>query len=223
MNFETGIFKRIDTKDSNSLRSILYVKDRYSISDHSYHELSMLSDLPSSSQIKKLKSSLNSKYAIKTLPGNTIGVQQSLKDRMTPCFRTIIQSTKPEDVPSCFSMKLTGDGTHIGRGNNVVNIAFTILEEGTKACSAQGNHTIAILKVSESDYDALYEALEDIITEAKNLTIIAIDGIDYNIEYYLRGDMKFLAIVCGIDAALATYFCIWCKCRADQRNDMELV
>jgi len=65
----------------------------------------------------------------------------------------------------------------------VVNIAFTILEEGTKACSAQGNHTIAILKVSESDYDALYEALEDIITEAKNLMIIAIDGIDYNIEY----------------------------------------
>jgi len=183
----------------------------------------MLSDLPLSSQIKKLKSSLDSKYDTKTPPGNTIGVQQSLKARMTPCLKTIIQNTKPEDIPSRFQIKLTGDGTQIGRGYGVVNIAFTVLEEGTKACSAQGNHTIAILKVSESDYDALYEALQDIITEAKHLTNITIDGINYKIEYYLGGDMKFLVFVCGNDAASATYSCIWCKCPSDQRSDMKLI
>ena len=83
------------------------------------------------------------------------------------------------------------------------NIAFTILEEGTKACSAQGNHSIAIFKVSESDYDALCETMQDIITEAKELTNITINGNTYNIEYYLGGDMKFLALVCGIDSATA--------------------
>ena len=87
----------------------------------------------------------------------------------------------------------------------------------------QGNHTIAILKVSESDYDALYEALQHIITEAKQLINITIDRINYNIKYHLGGDMKFLALVCGIDAASAKYSCIWCKCPADQRSDMELV
>jgi len=95
---------------------------------------------------------------------------------------------KPEDIPSRFLIKLTGDGTQIGRGYSVVNIAFTVLEEGTKGCSAQGNHTIAILKVSESDYGALYEALQDIITETKHLTNIIIDGINYKIDCYLGGD-----------------------------------
>ena len=223
INFRTGQFKHIDTKEDNSVHSTLYVKDRYAISDHSYHELSMLSDLPSSSKIKKLKSELNSQYDIKKAPGNTIEVQQSLKARMTLCLKNIVDNTKPEDVPSCFRIKLTGDGTQIGRGYSVVNIAFTILEEGTKACSAQGNHSIAIFKVSESNYDALCEAMQDIITEAKEQTNITINGNTYNIEYYLGGDMKFLALVCGIDSATAKYSCIWCKCPSDQRNDMQLV
>ena len=73
----------------------------------------MLSDLPSSSKVKKLRSQLNSKYDIKKASGNTIGVQQSLKARMIsiPCLKNIINSTKPEDLPSCFRIKLTGDGT----------------------------------------------------------------------------------------------------------------
>jgi len=124
----------------------------------------MLSDLPSFSKIKKLKLQLNSQYDIKEAPGNTIGVQQSLKSRLNLCLKNIIDNTKPEDAPSCFRIKLTGDGTEIGRGYSVVNIAFTILEEGPKACLAQGNHGIVIFKVSESDYDALCEAIQDIIT-----------------------------------------------------------
>ena len=34
--------------------------------------------------------------------------------------------------------------------------------------------------------------------------------------------MKFLATVCGIEAASAEYSCIWCKCPKGQRSDMEL-
>ena len=68
----------------------------------------------------------------------------------------------------------------------MVNFAFTILEEGLKACS----HSIGIFKMSESDYDVVYNSLQDIITEAKELTNITLNGITCNIEYYLRGDMK---------------------------------
>ena len=60
ISFGTGKFEEVDSKEDNALQSTLYVKDRYAISDHSYHELSMLSDLPSSSKIKKLKSQMNS-------------------------------------------------------------------------------------------------------------------------------------------------------------------
>ena len=49
-------------------------------------------------------------------------------------------------------MKITGDGTRIGKRLNVVNFGFTILEEGEAAYSATRNHCIAIIKEQET-YD----------------------------------------------------------------------
>jgi len=61
--------------------------------------------------------------------------------------------TQKQMAPDTIRVKLTGDGTQIAKGLNIVNIAFTILEEGRKAMSIDGNHSLAILKVSESDDD----------------------------------------------------------------------
>ena len=45
-------------------------------------------------------------------------------------------------------VKLSGDGTNIGKRLHVVNFTFTMLDEGEKAYSAEGNHVLAIVKVS---------------------------------------------------------------------------
>ena len=108
---------------------------------------------------------------------------------------------------------MTGDGTQIRR---VVNFAFTVLEEGKKAYSSAGNHIIGIFKVSKSDYSALYEALQDIIIEANDLKYITINGNK------LDGDMKFLALVCGIESTTSKYSCIWYKVSKDERYNMVL-
>ena len=50
---------------------------------------------------------------------------------------------------------------------------------------------------------------------------ITINDKSYKIETYLGGDLKFLATVCGIDAANCEYACIWCKCPTSQRWDMS--
>jgi len=74
---------------------------------------------------------------------------------------------------------LTGDGTRIARGLNVVNFAFTILDEGTRACSVLGNYTVVvIMKVSET-YDELINGLQVICKEAKDLEVIIINGKVY--------------------------------------------
>ena len=49
-------------------------------------------------------------------------------------------------------VKLTVDGTNIGKHLHIVNFAFTILEEEEKAHSAAGNHCVAIFKATEN-YD----------------------------------------------------------------------
>lgn len=68
----------------------------------------------------------------------------------------------------------------------MVNFAFTVIEEGQLACSAKGNHTLAILKVSEN-YNDLAAGLKDIIEEAKDLEVVTIEGKVHTIEYFLIG------------------------------------
>ena len=114
-------------------------------------------------------------------------------------------------------VKLTGDGTKIGKHLHVVNFGFTLLDEGDKAYSPAGNHCLAIFKEPES-YQSLKNCLEDIISEVNALSTIKVNGVTFEIVYYLGGDWKFLAIATGIDSASSTFACIWCKCPALDRH-----
>ena len=116
-------------------------------------------------------------------------------------------------------VKLTGDGTYIAKRIHVVNFPFTLLNEGSIAMSVFGNHPLAIIEVPEN-YDAKVRALSDIVNEVSTLQSIEIGGNSHPIEYFMGGDMKFLAMVCGIEAANATFSCVWCKCPATDRWDM---
>ena len=118
-------------------------------------------------------------------------------------------------------IKLTADGTRIARSLDAVNIAFTIIDEGSRAQSVLGNYSIAILKVTEH-YKKLQTGLADIISEAKDMEVLTIQDQVYTIQFYLGGDLKILVIVCGIESATADHACVWCKCSKSQRPDMQL-
>ena len=47
-------------------------------------------------------------------------------------------------------IKLTGDGTQIGKRLPVINFGFTFLEEGDASYTSTGNHCIAIIKEEEN-------------------------------------------------------------------------
>ena len=117
-------------------------------------------------------------------------------------------------------IKLTGDGTNIAKSIHVVNFAFTLFNEGSAANSPFGNHSLAIFQGPE-DYNSLKTSLADIVKEASELRSIKVRGKEHEIEYFFGGDLKFLAIVCGIEAANAKYACVWCKCSNCDRWDMS--
>ena len=226
LNLSSGTFstKRVATVNaSDKVHSTLLVKDKFAISNKAFHELSMLSDLPSSNEMKKLSHEINSQFDVHPTPNGIVGVQHSLRARLLIRLSELINisTVRDDQVPTTFRIKLTGDGTQIARGLTVVNIAFTILEEGQRACSASGNHSIAIMKISEN-YDDLVAGLKDICDEARDLEVITLNGNTYTIEFYLGGDWKFLAMVCGLDSATSQYACIWCKCPKQQRYDMTM-
>ena len=196
-------------EDDNYTNMVMYVKERFGLSNSVYHELSMVChDLPRSWKLKDLSKKLNSKWDIRPCPGND-GVQQSLESRLKERVRNLLQEGKIESGET-LKVKLCGDGTKVCQKLNVINFAFTLLNEGEIAMSPKGNHTIAIINSTES-YDVLAMTLADIRDEVKRLTSVEVNGHEFSIEYFLCSDWKFLAIVCGIESAIATYACVWCK------------
>ena len=166
-------------------------------------------------KLKELTKELNSGFDIAPSPNGFTGVQQSFKTRLM-CRLHHLKLACGETI----QIKLTGDGTNIAKHLHVVNFAFTLLNEGSLASSPVGNHSLAILQVRE-DYDSLAGSLTDIINEARELQSVTINGDEHRVEYFLGGDLKFLAIVCGIEAANANFSCVWCKCSNTDRWDMD--
>ena len=80
LDLGSGSFSKKVTTTSNGrdrLHSTLHIKDRFSISNEAYHELSMVSDLPRSNQIQTLVQEMNSEFVICSTPNEVVGVQQS--------------------------------------------------------------------------------------------------------------------------------------------------
>jgi hypothetical protein len=203
IDLEKGTFTRKQCNamtDDDLTHFALYCKDRFSLSDATYREISQLTkDLLRLYKLKELTKDMNSQFEIVPSPSGTIGVQQSLKARLL--VRLGALNLKDGEI---IQIKLTGDGTNIAKSIHVVNFAFTLLNEESIASSPLGNHSIAILQGPE-DYNALATSLSDIVKETSELQSIEVDGKEHNIEYFLGGDLKFLAIVCGIEAANAKY------------------
>ncbi len=86
--------------------------------------------------------------------------------------------------------------------------------------SEKGNYLLAIAKTTQN-YEDLNESLADLIDEMSSLKNIKINGYSYDLEYFLGGDWKFLACVCGLGAANSNFACIWCKCPKGQRFDIK--
>ena len=123
LNLESGSFtQKPETPSSSKVNSTLLIKDKFRISNAAYHELSMLHPhLPKSLQIQKLTKELNS---ITNTPNDTMGVQLCLTTCITACLVHLLPSTTGTQRKIC--IKLTGDGTLIARGLNVVTFLHLV-------------------------------------------------------------------------------------------------
>ena len=132
---------------------MLFVKDKYSISGAAYHEMAKLcKNMPRHYKLKKKIAQLNQLWEIRPTPHGIVGVQQSLEDRLRHRIRHLERTTPPHmpfKVNRKVRVKLSGDGTSIGKRLHVINFTFTLLDEGEKAHSYEGNHSLAIFREQE--------------------------------------------------------------------------
>ena len=187
------------TEDERDVISMmLYVKDRYSVSKDAYHQMARIcKGIPREYLLRQRIAELNKQWNIRPTPNGVCGVQQSLEDRLCVRIVCLHQQAPPNAAfyrTKTVNVKLSGDGMNIGKRLHVVNFTFTLLEEGRLAYSSEGNHTLAIFKEPEK-YEKLRDALEDIRNEVERLKLSTVEGRTYHINYHLRGDWKFLALV----------------------------
>ncbi len=201
----------IEQPELDMVTMMLYIKDRYSVSGSAYHEMAKVcADMPRHYQVKKKIAELNQRWDIHPTPNGTIGVQQRLEGRLRERVRQLVKNSPSSasfKATKKLRVKLSGDGTKIGKRLHVINFTYVLLDEGDKAYSYEGNHSLAIFREPEN-YEALQRALEDVIREVDHLETIEVDGTEYAIEYFLGGDWKFLAIVTGT-YVLSHYVCTY--------------
>ena len=100
----------------NQMKMVLYVKERFGLSNSAYHEMSMVcQELPRSWKLKDLTAKMNSKWNIEPCPG----VQQSLESRLKERVSHLLQEGKIKSGDT-LQVKLSGDGTKVCRKLNVI-------------------------------------------------------------------------------------------------------
>ena len=110
----TSIKPQFSENKETVIKQTLYVKERFNIYDEAYHELCMVHpSLPCWSTLNKTSKDMNSNSTIFATPGPTVGVQQSLKSRLTIRLQQMVKINPSLVNESTINVKTTGDGTQV--------------------------------------------------------------------------------------------------------------
>ena len=88
------------------------------------------------SQITKRLSELNGSWGFKCTPGQAEGVEIKFEDSL----RHQLTRLKLKEFENTIKVKLSGDGTQIGRRLKLENCTHTILDEKDVVMSEEGNY-----------------------------------------------------------------------------------
>lgn len=197
----------------------LYLLEKFGVSDECYHELTMLHpNLPRSYKVKNARSSVSAAVDIERLPSQKYyGAFRPLKDYVATILSHELKDMA-EPLPPV-EIKFSGDGAKFSRHANYVLFSFSLPSLCSDVLAGTGNHTFAAVKCPEK-YDSLGEALEPVFSEINELLTekeIEVDGKTVKLNVVVGGDMKFMLIVLGLNAAHSTYSCVWCEVPKDKR------
>ena len=98
-------------------------------------------------------------------------------------------------------------------------LSFSFPSICKEVLAGKGNHTFAVVPCSE-DYTSLKQNFAPVFSEMNELIEekeIIVNDEKIMLDIVFGGDMKFVLIVLGLNAAHANYACIWCEIHKKQR------
>ncbi len=170
------------------------------ISDKSFQGLinAGVQKCPSLRNCNYWKNILNSEFKIES---NTMGSYVNPKEKIEYYLRYFKDDMRIHN--GHINIRLAGDGTQVGSNLNVLNFTFGFLDKmKSTSCldpnTVTGNFLVWTFLIQNEDQKELKIALKEILEELTLLKTIEIDGREYTIEFWLGGDLKFLALVLGM-------------------------
>lgn len=119
---------------------------------------------------------------------------------------------------SSLKIKISCDGTNVGRKLKLVAVTFTIIED-KRSVASKGNNLVALLTVPEK-YQYIQASLKDLSSEITELKTVTVRDRTFTLDYHLGGDYKSLVLISGIESCTSKYSCVFCKC--GDRGDFTL-
>eukprot|EP00111_Clytia_hemisphaerica_P012357 TCONS_00036299-protein len=98
-----------DLTEIEKMKAVIYVKDRWMISNKAYHELSQIAfGLPRSYLVEDMQREISKSFDVQKTPGDSAGAQMSLIDELKTDKRV-------RSAENNIMLKISGDGTKLTR------------------------------------------------------------------------------------------------------------
>ena len=199
--------------ESSQIEQVLFLLDKFYVSDELYHEFAIAYDMPRSYLIKQRRSDLNKMCHLERVPGTYPVAQCSFKELLQQHVKNYLEANPEHDPKEAIKVKISMDGARMSRTTNFLITSFALLQDKEGPMSSKGNRTIAVVNGPE-EYDTIKDSLSNVLNEINNLVdskFIEVDGVTCPIEIFLGGDYKILLIIMGLSYATSDYACLWCK------------
>ncbi|XP_033101089.1 uncharacterized protein LOC117104374 [Anneissia japonica] len=186
--------RRMDDSDV-SVDRLVYVKDKFCISDKGFHELSAsTSSFPTLFSVRRRMNELNETFTVKVHKELKV-VSQPLEEKIYLALSQIEALNEGHKLINNETMyiKITGDGTLFGHHYNVTNIGLSMYTD-----TMQSPEYVLIIAEVPEKYDQLKPVFSEIISTMTNLKTVEYNGIKLNIHYVFCADMKFVNEMMGV-------------------------
>lgn len=209
-NFESNDFllelERDAPEEAHQLYKLMYWKEQHNISDKIYQALQdATTNLPTLYSAKNFRKKLNDTLVIHS---NDKGFYAEIVPLLTNLIDDMFARNQIK-LNDKILIKLAGDGTNVGV-RKLLNFTFSILNSET-CLAASGHHTLGVFEMRQESFEDIDICLKEIIRDLANLKQVEItNGVRFEVDLFLAGDLKFLSIAHGINGAQANYPCIWC-------------
>ena len=103
----------------------IYIKDRFNISNEAWHEFATKTkQMPNNYKIEKKLKELNAKWNLQPTPGQAERVQLSFRESLEE-QEIRLQGKRVFNMNTKIKVKISGDGTNIGKRLKIVNVTYT--------------------------------------------------------------------------------------------------